>query len=238
MNNYENFYGIRLLDDLHNFFPDILYNNQRFNTVRDLLQYITLQTQEHFNLYNRGLRHYMPRSQPTNVSNDDEMNYDPFGLRRTVPIIPLRRPTAATTTTRTPRVNIVSETIDIAPMFGPTIEETNSDTNFLSNLLNLLQTNSSQTILRQFNEPVIVSPTQEQINNATKTMTATNLNEESICSICQDNYTSNQTLREIKYCEHFFHKDCIDHWFEQHVHCPVCRFDIRDTETNNDSETN
>jgi hypothetical protein len=31
-------------------------------------------------------------------------------------------------------------------------------------------------------------------------------------------------------CHHTFHKSCIDTWFQENVHCPVCRHDIRLTE--------
>jgi len=34
--------------------------------------------------------------------------------------------------------------------------------------------------------------------------------------------------RRLKNCAHMFHRPCIDRWFEGHVHCPVCRADIRD----------
>jgi hypothetical protein len=213
--NYEKLYGISLLDDLHNFFPDILYNNRRFNTVRDLLQYISSQTRDQFNLYNRGLR------QHSSISSEDEFNFDPFSLRRNIP--------RTTTPARPPptRVNVVSETIDITPMFGPSLGSgSTDDTNFLSNLLNLLQQPQPR-----LPDSVIVSPTQEQINIATQIKTGAS--EDSICSICQDNFAINQIIREIKHCEHIFHKPCIDHWFEQHVHCPVCRFDIRDHDESN-----
>ena len=37
-----------------------------------------------------------------------------------------------------------------------------------------------------------------------------------------------------------FHQSCIDRWFENHVHCPMCRIDIRDhlNSSINENETN
>jgi len=39
---------------------------------------------------------------------------------------------------------------------------------------------------------------------------------------------SSVNWRRLKNCAHMFHRPCIDRWFEGHVHCPVCRADIRD----------
>jgi hypothetical protein len=47
--NYEHYYNITLLDDLHNYFPDILYSN-RFND-NPLVVYIQEQTENIFNMY-------------------------------------------------------------------------------------------------------------------------------------------------------------------------------------------
>lgn len=58
-------YGVQLLDDLHAYFPDILYEPERFGSVQDLLGYIREQAQEHFNLYNRAQRmHVAARASP------------------------------------------------------------------------------------------------------------------------------------------------------------------------------
>ena len=39
---YDPYYGIGLLDDMHNYFPDLLYNPLRFNNVQDVLNYIPI----------------------------------------------------------------------------------------------------------------------------------------------------------------------------------------------------
>jgi len=56
--NYQSVYGVGLLDDLHNYFPRILYNPQQFQTVPDLLAYIQQTTRTRFNLFDNGLRQY------------------------------------------------------------------------------------------------------------------------------------------------------------------------------------
>ena len=51
------------------------------------------------------------------------------------------------------------------------------------------------------------------------------------CNICMENYSDNENLTKL-YCNHTFHKDCIENWLcNEHVTCPICRTDIR-----NDSE--
>ena len=43
------------------------------------------------------------------------------------------------------------------------------------------------------------------------------------CTICQDEYRDNDTIRLLS-CEHIFHTDCVDNWLTQHSHkCPCCR---------------
>jgi hypothetical protein len=42
------------------------------------------------------------------------------------------------------------------------------------------------------------------------------------CSICIDKFVPDDTCRELV-CQHLFHKDCIDHWLDDNISCPVCR---------------
>jgi hypothetical protein len=48
------------------------------------------------------------------------------------------------------------------------------------------------------------------------------------CSICQDDINSVELVRRIRKCNHKFHIDCVDKWFETSVKCPECRWDVRD----------
>ena len=61
--SYTRVYEIPLLDDIHNYFPDILYNSSRFVGVQDLLQYIQQQTRTRFNLFDYGQRQYARTAQ-------------------------------------------------------------------------------------------------------------------------------------------------------------------------------
>ena len=88
----------------------------------------------------------------------------------------------------------------------------------------------------QFLQPVVVQPTQEQIDANT---TVGNLvsDTENTCAICQDALTSDQEGRKLNACGHWFHKGCIDIWLATNVHCPVCRHDIREP-LNTNTNTN
>ena len=79
--------------------------------------------------------------------------------------------------------------------------------------------------LAQGLEPVVVRPTPAQITIATEVL---HPETEQDCAICQDTIAVTQDCRKILHCGHWFHKDCIDPWFQQNVQCPICRYDIRE----------
>lgn len=81
------------------------------------------------------------------------------------------------------------------------------------------------TIPSTFNDPVVVRPTQEQINNTLVTVETSS----ATCAICQDSVSFDGV--KIRHCNHEFHRSCISSWFAINVRCPVCRRDIRDPVT-------
>jgi hypothetical protein len=66
--------------------------------------------------------------------------------------------------------------------------------------------------------------TATEISNYNETAEETSTN---LCSICRVNFEENDTLRTINHCNHCYHINCLDRWFEEHITCPVCRYDIR-----------
>lgn len=78
------------------------------------------------------------------------------------------------------------------------------------------------TIPSNFSDPVLVRPTQEQINSSLVDIE----NSTSTCAICQDLISFDGV--KIRHCNHEFHRSCISSWFGINVRCPVCRHDIRD----------
>jgi len=74
----------------------------------------------------------------------------------------------------------------------------------------------------RFNDPVVVAPSQLQINAALETHNTS----DSPCAICQEPITSGGA--RIRQCMHSYHRSCISNWFSMSVRCPVCRYDIRE----------
>jgi hypothetical protein len=233
MANYEQVYSVGLLDDLHNFFPDILYRPQRFRTVQDLLQYISQQTQTRFNLFDRGLRRFEQSSAPQRQT----ITLPQIPRVSSIPPPPPNTHASTVAASATPYMNIVTETFDITPvltsLLGGDIPRTENTTSAVPSTLTTLDAFLALLRPPQNLDPVVVTPTQEQINTATHVFECLREQDQiSLCSICQDDFTDNILVRQIRQCNHMFHKQCIDQWFRQNTHCPVCRFDIRDHSAN------
>lgn len=56
--SYERIYDVALLDDIHNFFPALLYQPASFRTVQDVLGYVRERTTHRFNLFDYGRRQF------------------------------------------------------------------------------------------------------------------------------------------------------------------------------------
>lgn len=72
---------------------------------------------------------------------------------------------------------------------------------------------------------VLVIPTHAQVDSGSEIVHLEDVPEEVSCAICQERGTD-ESWRHL-YCEHYFHRACVDRWFSRNVHCPVCRADIR-----------
>ena len=78
--------------------------------------------------------------------------------------------------------------------------------------------------------PVRVYPTTEQINNSTSISLYSNISEQhnSICPIRNEEFSDNDIVIQINHCGHTFYPNEFYGWFRDHVHCPMCRYDIRE----------
>jgi hypothetical protein len=219
---YETLYSVGLLDDLHNYFPELLYRPQNFSTVQDVLYYIQNQTQTRLNPFSVGLQRY---------------NGENPILNSTVPL-PRAVPTTPSPIHVQPHVEVYEPLYDLSPFLSNITSQSHSilrnnripQNSLVHEVLNLLSPGAAS----RFMEPVIVRPTAHQIEAATDLIMAAGYEHtgddehDVLCSICQDTYVDGQAIRIISHCTHRFHKSCIDSWFDQNVHCPVCRYDIRE----------
>jgi hypothetical protein len=244
---YQVVYGNQLADDLHNLFPELIYNPTRFTNVQDVLQYMQTSMRNRFDLFTYG-RSLAPivSSQHVNVTTTPVRI--PVSMPVTAASIPVA--TAATATNINPstpptRVPVTSPpSLNTTRMYRQTTSAINpvsllsafefTDDDDINGFSESILTNVLTQFLRPSSllnptsnlEPVIVRPTQTQIDESTELITnSTNLTD--ACAICQDDFPSGSQIRKIKYCGHQFHKNCIDQWFQRNVKCPVCRHDIR-----------
>lgn len=96
-----------------------------------------------------------------------------------------------------------------------------------NSLLPRVGANRATTIPSNFMAPVLVRPSEEQITAGSRLDFVGALTDNQ-CAICQAGFEIGEERRTLSYCDHEFHRACIDPWFQQNVHCPVCRHDVRD----------
>jgi hypothetical protein len=128
-----------------------------------------------------------------------------------------------------------------------TVNTTNSSTNTASNLLNtMLQSLRRANTVDLVSTSVSTDPEDVQIYFGYETLqggspaplpnglqmqdlnsyTELYINEElsdTICSICRNNFASNDICRKINNCNHSFHQTCVDSWLVRNQTCPMCR---------------
>ncbi|KAF3673877.1 putative 60S ribosomal protein L18-2-like [Capsicum annuum] len=52
------------------------------------------------------------------------------------------------------------------------------------------------------------------------------------CPVCLTEFENGETGRVLPKCNHCFHCECIDMWFQSHSSCPICRAPIKSIEVN------
>lgn len=200
--SYQTVYGSALLDDIHNYFPQLLYRSERFQTLPQVFGYIHRQIDAHFNLGARGRHLY----QETEVQA-------PSTFFIPTPMVP---PTAMNS--QTVRVDL-----DVEPLTS--LAE-------LTALLPLIQRfigPGLTTQMRPRQDDVVVHASNEVIQRASTERTLEQDSEE-FCAICQDEMHVGEMVRRLTVCQHEFHRSCIDNWLlNRSVRCPTCRFDVRET---------
>jgi hypothetical protein len=251
MSNYHRQYDVPLLDDIHNYFPALLYEPDLFDSVGDVLAYVRSQVQHRFDLFSAGQRTYVPLRRRILTTGAEQGPSSVSALAHTgVPALAhagvsaLAHLAPTTIIHRTPLqrqdgYRAVLSPSAAASLLGeleraiappPQITRTMiSDLMaFLSNppLTADQQRHVGPFVPPAFTDPVVVRPTPAEIDAGTTIIEVTG--DGHVCAVCQDDIPAGTAARELDVCEHRFHTGCIDTWFERNVHCPVCRHDIRD----------
>lgn len=233
---FESVYGFSVLDEVHNFFPELLYDDAIFPST--IMQWMRHRVTTLFPaIYNRNRSLYSIYH-----ANSRLRSYNQWRRESATPAPPLRRnyqtaqvpaatsvdisgapvhgagvaaPAAALPTqsvaaqrpARTPLTNLFTSVL-----WEPVYHEMP-----LENLLNLFNTAFTD---------VPVAPSQEIVERGSTIRPNNEIPADTTCSICQET-AADDTMWRVLYCGHMYHKQCIDTWFTTHTLCPVCRADIR-----------
>jgi len=142
------------------------------------------------------------------------------------------RPTVASNFRRSPNNNYNREYVHydytnpinpntyLEPQIPTPVHRTNDST--LTNLLSaFLETTVS------------VRPSVDQINAATTLIRYSDIVEpiSTTCVISMETFLPSDMVRQINHCKHLFLPDQFSRWFQNNVKCPVCRHDIRTSNT-------
>ena len=120
-----------------------------------------------------------------------------------------------------------------APAPAPArFSNTNVPTN-TTNITNTALSNLATNVLTSlFLEPVPIFPTEQEIESATTVVAFSDLpDQQTTCPIMMVPFDENSEILRIDHCGHCFSKPAILRWFRNHVSCPVCRHDIRESST-------
>lgn len=202
--SYVRFYDSALLDDIHNYFPALLYASERFQSVGQVLDYVQQQTRRRFDLYSRGRREY---NEQTRI---------------------------VATPPRRSEVSMVFEAPIFTPQENTQDRLAQQvATEFLTAISHMGGIFGQPVVPTQrtmpptgFMDPVVVRPTAEQIQSATAIEIVDS--DEEACAICQDQLPAGSNALVLTACDHRFHEGCIQTWLTASVFCPVCRHDIRE----------
>ena len=243
--SYTSIFGVGLLDDLHNYFPDLLYSPRRFSSTQDVLQYVQDQTRSRFNLLDYGRRMHREQEMAAAVPATavpatavpaiavPATAVPAIAVPATTAVPATAVPVIATGATVTTVPVAAAPPSIVTPLRAPRRQHTlfyevpsAADDMAGINILTSLFNNLIPTAHHRNYTDVVVFPTNQQIDNATSVETLTATLEEA-CPICQEELLAGSRVRRITRCNHPFHIDCIGHWFEQSCMCPICRTDIR-----------
>ena len=210
--DYQVVYGVGVLDDVHNYFPSLLYDQGRFQTLPQVLSYVRSQMNTRFNLFAYGASLHRAAAPVTPV---------PAPAPVVEPISVTRAPRTRDSATLNMLLGLLSLGTDIrlVPDLGPSPQGPRAPAD----------------IWASFNTPVVVAPSAEIISANTEIIDASNVVvdvsgaslTQNICTVCQDIMRSPEICRRLRPCQHSFHRACIDEWFRRSVFCPSCRHDIR-----------
>jgi hypothetical protein len=115
-----------------------------------------------------------------------------------------------------------------------TNRQNNRYNNWFNNLIHATNTNQSRNLFQSFFEPVEIYPTQSQIEIATRRVRYSDIiaPPNISCPISLELFNDSDMVTVIRHCGHIFDCEQLNTWFRSNYKCPVCRYDIRNYNTN------
>jgi hypothetical protein len=107
--------------------------------------------------------------------------------------------------------------------------ETNRRQSNQRNTNNILGNIFLNDIVRSFYDPVVVRPSDQEIQTALINTTFGSIVNpiNNSCPISLERFEHNTNVSQIIHCGHIFNPSDLNVWFQTNVKCPVCRYDIR-----------
>ena len=206
---FDTIYGFSLLDELHNFFPELLYDESLFSeSFLGLMRYRVKQ------LFPAAFerQHNMYRIYQSGRRATEAVHWRPG-------------PTVVTATAT------ATAPIEVPP---PLQRRVGADPmqDLLNVLMNPMLTHISYSATLDPNgrqDPA--AATHEQIAAGSTLVSHADVPADTQCAICMDRDSDTTQEWRRLHCEHYFHTSCIDQWFNRNMLCPVCRADIRSGES-------
>ncbi len=239
---FQTVYGNEFLDTLHNFFPEMMYDDTLFGA--EWMAWMRSRTAALFPAYVRQQNHY-------NIYQSEQRRAD-FNLWRSaynvnpnyIPRTPNRRTAAAAAAP--PPLGRTMRRSDFAAaepapaqrrahrapeapyaaaesIFTSLLNQNIPVVSYTATVDDADLLNPMMTLLRAalHVDTGITPPTAEQIAAAT-TVLAPPVGTE--CTVCQESSGENDLAwRRINRCNHMFHDTCIQPWLQSHNTCPTCR---------------
>lgn len=105
--------------------------------------------------------------------------------------------------------------------------------NILGTIINLTQGNPDF-------QDVIIRPTPEQISQATRSITFSEIENppNARCPITQEDFQPTDEVTQIIHCQHCFSQSGATRLWNETVRCPLCRYDIREASRESNESTN
>jgi hypothetical protein len=130
-------------------------------------------------------------------------------------------------------IDNIPYSLDNLQLFTIPLSNVNTNTNTTTG-------NHFSRLLNSFLEPVNITPTQTQIENATRNIIYGDILDpiNNSCPISLEAFTDTSNVTMIRHCRHIFNTNSLISWFNTNCKCPVCRYDIRNYNPNNTQDHN